>query len=289
MVAAFSCSARARQAAPKHSLKPNNMPDCSVLILSCDRYRDLWPPVTTLFNRYWPDCPWPKYLASDMPPPACEGFVPLGAGVTGLDWSSVLQRVLAQIPTSHVLLFLDDFFLTARADTDAVHAVWAEMQRLHAGHVRLVPHPRLLRAVPGSGLLGEHVPGLPYRACLQAGFWRRCLLESLLRTGESPWQFEVAGSARSEATAERFLAAWHNPVPYFDVLERGKWLPRGVRLCRRENLVVDFSIRPQITLTDLVRRCWAQLFSFGVEALPQTWRGRIRTHRQAAKARRASC
>jgi hypothetical protein len=188
-----------------------------------------------------------------------------------------------------VLLFLDDFFLTAPADTEAVRGIWKEMQRLHAGHVRLMPHPRLLRALPESPLLGEHVPGLPYRTSLQAGFWRRSLLESLLRTGESPWQFEVAGSTRSEATAERFLAAWHNPVPYVDVLERGKWLPRGVRLCRREKLVVDFSVRPQITLTDRLRRCWSQLFGFGVEALPQTWRRGIRAHRQTANKKPSPC
>jgi hypothetical protein len=42
---------------------------CVVLVLSCDHYRDLWPAVTMLFNRYWPDCPWPKYLASDTAPP----------------------------------------------------------------------------------------------------------------------------------------------------------------------------------------------------------------------------
>ena len=264
-------------------------PSCALLVLSCDKYRDLWPAVTTLFNRYWPDCPWPKYLASDLPPPAYAEFTPLGAGVAGLDWSSLLQRVLTQLSADHVLLFLDDFFLTARADTEAVRAVWAEMQRLHAGHVRLVPHPRLLRAVPGSGLVGEHVPGLPYRACLQAGFWRRSLLASLLSAGESPWQFEVAGSLRSEATAELFLAAWRNPVPYIDVLERGKWLPRGVRLCRREKLVMDFSVRPEITLTDRVRRCWAQLFGFGVEALPQTWRREIRAYRQTAKTKRSAC
>jgi hypothetical protein len=255
--------------------------DCVVLILSCDKYQDLWSAVTTLFNRHWPDCPWPKYLASDLVPPCYEGFTPLGAGTTGLDWSSLLQRVLAQLPAEHVLLFLDDFFLTASVDTGAVLEIWNEMQRMHAGHVRIRPHPRLQRALKESLLLGEHFPGLPYRTSLQAGFWRRDLLESLLRAGESPWQFEVYGSARSEATAERFLAAWQNPVPYVDVLERGKWLPRGVRICRRHGLTINLTDRPMISLRDQIRRALTAVSAFMIECLPQSLRRYLRRLRAA--------
>ena len=157
------------------------------------------------------------------------------------------------------------------------------MQRLHAGHVRLIPHPRLVRVLLASPLLGEHVAGLPYRTSLQAGFWRRSLLESLLRTGESAWQFEIAGSARSENTAEGFLAAWHNPVPYVDVLERGKWLPRGVRLCRRHGLTVDLAVRPMISPRDRARRTCSKVGAAAINCLPQALRRYFRRLRVAGR------
>ena len=39
--------------------------DCSILVVSCDRYRDLWTPFFTLFQRYWPDCDMPVYLGTN--------------------------------------------------------------------------------------------------------------------------------------------------------------------------------------------------------------------------------
>lgn len=262
---------------------------CVVLVLSCDRYRDIWSPVTLLFSRYWPDCPWPKYLASDQIPPPYTGFVSLGGGRGKLDWSSLLTRILEQLSGEYLLLFLDDFFLTAPADTDGVRAVFGEMLRLDAGHVRLVPHRRLLQPFAGSTLLGEHVRGLPYRACLQAGFWRRSLLQSLICAGESPWQFEVNGSTRSEGRVEPFLAAWRNPIPYVDVLERGKWLPRGVRLCHREGLPIDFGIRPGLSAADRWRRFWVRTFGWGVERVPQSVRRWLRSQRGTGRTEIARC
>ena len=38
----------------------------SVLVISCDRYADLWRPFFELFWRHWPDCQGPVYLGSNF-------------------------------------------------------------------------------------------------------------------------------------------------------------------------------------------------------------------------------
>ena len=195
---------------------------CAVLYLSCDHYRDLWAAGTQLFTRFWPDCPWPCYLGSNSLPPRLFGFAPLAGSQPNLDWSALLRDLLKQLPYQNVLLFLDDFFLTTTADTSGARALLAEMDRLGGAHVRLMPHRQYLSAKKESALVGVHAAGLPYRACLQAGFWRRDVLLELLRDGESPWDFEITATRRSEDLRVPFFAAWRNPVPYIDVLERGK-------------------------------------------------------------------
>ncbi len=255
---------------------------CVVLVLSCDRYRDLWEPGTKLFSRYWPDCPWPKYLASDSKPALFTDFKSIGGSRPGLDWSSLTRDVLNQIEAGIILLFLDDFFLTEPADTALAVTLLEEMDRTGAAHVRLIPHAQYTDEMKGSKLVTEHLPGLPYRACLQAGFWRRSVLLSLLEDGESPWEFEVKASHRSELLAEPFLAVIRNPVPYVDVLERGKWLPRGVKLCQREGLAIDFAVRPPISLSDKFRRLRIALLSHAIALVPKTLRVAIRRHRLQA-------
>lgn len=44
----------------------------AILIVSCDKYSDLWNPFFKSFFRFWPDCPFDIYLLSnyksiDMP------------------------------------------------------------------------------------------------------------------------------------------------------------------------------------------------------------------------------
>ena len=36
-----------------------------VLIMSCDSYEDLWVPFFHFFDKYWPDCPYPIFLATN--------------------------------------------------------------------------------------------------------------------------------------------------------------------------------------------------------------------------------
>src|SRR5207249_4369413 len=104
-------------------------------------------------------------------------------------------------------------------------------------------------------------------------------LLSLLRDGETPWDFEVLASRRSMALSEPFLAAWQNPVPYIDVLERGKWLPRGIRLCLREGIAIDRRCRPSISASDRFRRLRTFLVSSAIDRLPIGIRATIRRHR----------
>ena len=37
----------------------------AVLILSCDKYADIWTTFFAFFFKYWPDCPFTIYLASN--------------------------------------------------------------------------------------------------------------------------------------------------------------------------------------------------------------------------------
>ena len=37
----------------------------AILMLSCDKYSDLWDDFFNLKERFWPDCPYHCYLATD--------------------------------------------------------------------------------------------------------------------------------------------------------------------------------------------------------------------------------
>lgn len=252
---------------------------CSLLILSTDRYADLWPLCTTLHRKYWPDCPWPRFIGSDTVPGSINGFISLGTGQKGLPWADSLQRILAQIDTQTILLMLDDFFLTGLVNTDRIVSLLDVMERHNAAYLRLVPHKRFMCSISTEKYIGEHQRGLPYRASLQAAFWNTRVLKELLVPSENPWQFELYAGLRSDLRKEPFLATYDQPLPYIDVLERGKWLPRGLRLCHKEGLRVDLGVRSRTTYRDMLRRIRTQILSWPLELMPINLRRKVRYHK----------
>src|SRR6266568_9360967 len=91
----------------------------AVLVVSCDPYSDVWAPFFTLFWKYWPDCPYPVYLGTNEKTVPHNSVTTLRVG-TDRDWSSNLREMLRQLRAEHVMLFLEDFFITARVDTASI-------------------------------------------------------------------------------------------------------------------------------------------------------------------------
>ena len=232
-------------------------PEASVLVLSCDRYADLWQPFFTLFHRYWPDCPYPVYLGTNELAYDETEVTSLQAG-EDRGWAVGAHAVLAQIPTRYVIVLLEDYLLTAPADTARIAELVGLASDDGLGCLRLAPVPGAAVELPGLPGVGELPRGAPYRVSLQAAVWDVRTLGALILDGESPWLLETAGSQRSNLRDEAFLsvtqdAAW--PLPYLaTAIVRGRWIREGVELCRREGIEPDLGVRPVETSWQRLRR-----------------------------------
>ena len=217
--------------------------DCALVILSWDGYRDLWEPCLTLYRRYWPDCPYPMFLVTESGTVTDPRVKTLPVG-RGLAWSDGTRVAMTAVAHPFVLVMLDDFLLSGPVASERVEARRLELVQRHGAYLRLVPLPRPTARVPGCPEIGEHERGVPFRASLQAAFWRRSTFLTLLAPGESPWEFERNASARSASLDAPFYTTRRAALPYVDALTRGQWSPRGRRLCHREGLPVDPSRPP---------------------------------------------
>jgi hypothetical protein len=200
-------------------------PRCAILIPSCDAYADLWRPFWTLFQRHWPDCPFPAYLGSDgaiFDDPRVTTLPTSG----GRLWTKCVREQLRSISTPYVLMMLDDFFFRSRVSTQEVLTYLEAAETLDASMIRLVPRPGPDAPVEGYANLGRIRPGAPYRVSTQGAIWRREALLDLLREDESIWEFEMRGSERSAGMADGFYAVYRPVLTYgHHVVQRGQWFP----------------------------------------------------------------
>jgi len=226
-------------------------PQVTLVVLSCDAYRDLWRPCLTLIDRRWPDCPYPKVLVSETVSFSWPGVRTVTVG-EGLSWSGCLQVALGALGTPYVLLMLEDYFLMGRVDTERVAQVVSHAQRLSAGMVRLLPVPGPDVPVPDVPELGALAAEAGFRTSLQAALWRREVLASLLVAGESPWEFETRGTERSRSRTDLYCT-WDRVFPAESVVYRGVWFRDEAAVYRAMDVGCDFTARPTMSLA---RQAW---------------------------------
>lgn len=226
---------------------------CALLVMSCDAYDDLWQPFFTLFDKHWPDCPFPVFLGAEERSWVSPKVVTLKSVAGGRNWTGRLIDYLQQLSQSHVIVILDDFFLRKQVPTQKVlHCL--EFAHTHdAIQVRLIPRPGPTIHIEREPLVGECLPGLPYRLSTQVAIWNRTRLAELLHPGESIWEFEHNGNQRALAFTHGFYAVRHAVLPYegffaHHVVEKGKWLSHEKWIFSRQNIGCDFSRRGTLSL-----------------------------------------
>lgn len=250
-----------------------NDTDVTLLVPSCDRYADLWPPFFALLRRDWPDCPYRVVLGSNVLACAEPGVEALTVG-PDRDWSSSLRAMLTAIDTPYVLILLEDFFLESPVDTARLRDLARRLDLLGGAYLRLRPFPPPDHTLARHPPIGEIDVGAPYRCSMQAAIWRRESLLDLLVDGESPWEFEHLAARRSDLDPRGYYSTWDPALRFFAGVTMGAWLPQGVAVCRAQGVSVDTRARRVLTARELAARLPATVLSRALALVP--WRPRER-------------
>ena len=260
-------------------LDQESAPTFAVLVVTCDKYSDLWDLFIGQFRSYWPDCPLPKYIMTNETTAQFEGFANLRVG-RDVSWSDNLSSALDLIPEDYVLLFLDDLVLKGRVNTALLSEALAWARSVRPDHLRLNATERPDERV--DGIVGRIREGAIYRTSTVLTLWRKQALRSLLMPGESAWQFETKGSERSDSM-KSFFSLYKNCFPVINCVIKGKWRRDAVRVLRAQGAMPDLSSRSVMTRREAANFAARQLRSMLFKLVPMRYR---RVVRQAMIGRR---
>jgi len=219
--------------------------DLTVLVTSCDAYRDVERPFLELFRRYWSDCPYELALVSETGRPvedAAPSFDRVIATGPGLNWCQMLAVALERISTPYVLMLMNDYLLDGQVDSGRFAERLAQAKSFDAANLRLNPNPPGRSVWRGTDLL-EMPKGVAYCVTCQAGIWNREYLLGLARRNKSAWEFERYGSFMVGGEARPLLVSPTKEFPFVDALHKGFWERKGVELCARNGVAVDLATR----------------------------------------------
>ena len=208
------------------------MENTAFLLLSCDKYFDIISPFAKLMSRFWSDCPYPKFAATNTRAFKEEGFNPILMGDDS-SWSTGLKRACEQLEMlgyKYVLITLEDLFLKDKVNTEKVSAIVSEFIKIDGNYIRFYKHFDPPRRV--NSLFGELPKNTPYRQNCVYALWKISTLKNILKDGENAWDFEKIAVERGYEY-DGFYAVYENQFKILNTLIKGKWVPSDFRRARR--------------------------------------------------------
>ena len=155
------------------------------------------------------------------------------------DWAANMQVALAQITQPHILYLQEDYFLTGDVKREQLASDFAYAIERDAAsfcfYGRSELEPDFVPLNDRFGIVPRDSDG---RTRLQVTLWRKDVLESALRFGESAWNMEARASARTrDFLALSYMGREQVPIPYLmSAISRRLWTPQGLSLCKTEQL-----------------------------------------------------
>lgn len=240
----------------------------ALLVLSCDKYSDLWSPFFECFEKNFPTWYWPIYLGSNTKKHKNKKILTILSGADS-DWSTSYKRILEQIPERKLFVILEDLFLSSSVDEYVLRSLVEFMFEKNASHIRYWANP--VPDLPTDNpLIGQCAKGAPYRSTV-CGLWDREYLLGLLIDGESPWNFEIMGSYRT-SYSEGFYALKSPLCEYKNMVEKNRWVPASVNWAERNGIYLSLEVRPILRGRNYIKSL-AQMALFNlVLHIPWKWR-----------------
>ena len=232
----------------------NSSPDITILINSCDIYKDAWEPFIRLFFIQWKDCPYPIIINSETTiykGVYSEKVKTICSIEKNISWSKRFRRCLEKVDTEFVLFILEDYFIQNVVSTDVFeHAHLLMKQNKKIGMAALsygasnVEDGNFEDDYFYSRIINEK-----NKIWCRINLYRRDYLLNLIRDHENMWEFEQYASYRAKKLPF-FIIQQKDSVPecftFYVKYEEGygisgrKWLPKNKDLFEKYGIEVNF-------------------------------------------------
>lgn len=237
------------------------LPPLAILMLSCDKYSDLWDDFFNLKERFWPDCPYHCYLATDTKEYNREGVDVIHFGNIRI-WSICATKAIDQIKEPYIALFLEDAFIYKKIDTSIIEenlTLFIE----HKMDFLTMERNRMERKFTSDDQVSPHIWRIDrhrkYGIDTSAAIWEKgFLMKELEKEDCNAWQFEV--NYCKEAASEEGLKGnifFDDRQPFnispIEVVRVGKLNPLALIFFKKHGYIIDTSERKKL---GLVKTLW---------------------------------
>lgn len=245
------------------SIRSENNIQLAVYVSSFDGYSDLWDTFFDIFEKYWPDCPYKKYLTANELSYQRNDVEVLHAGPEK-DWFTRTKKTLEMISEKYIIFFDEDYYISKKIDCHEINSIVAFMEKNDIYYYRL--------SLPSFRVSKKHKcikvrESMNYPISMQLAIWNRKKLLDILKKidGSSPWEFEYYFNTCFDWDSNKYIEGvrydTRDLFGYKNGVLRGKWIPATVRYYKKQGIIIDTSKRGLLPLSIIIKWYVASFFS----------------------------
>lgn len=223
----------------------------TILVNTCDKYRDVMKLFFISFKKYWPQCEYEMVVNSETYKYDCYNvdthIFTTKIGVN--NWGARLRKTIDYINSEYILMVFDDYLLEDTIDDarikDAIKLMDSEpdIAVIYLTQQELPKHDY-------SEKYQELDDRIDFRLNSVPGIWRKEVLKKYTGEIEDPWAWEVYGSIKTWGDGLRYLIIGVNEKNIYEysyktggAIYRGRWVRKVVEkeIYSRGN--IDFNER----------------------------------------------
>lgn len=223
----------------------------SLLIVSCEKFSDLWEANLLLLNDNWANRNIETILVSDSENHfEYDNVRTLFAGAD-TSYSGRIRFALEHIKSKYVLLTLDDYFLIKTVSNDKFDHLLQVMEREKVSYLRLFRYLESNEKVGGEKNLRYVPTNRTYMVNLYPSLWKVDDLKKIVGDNLSAWDLEVKMTLLASQYKLKCMLSYGGEFPIMDVVRKGKMLRRPARYLKRRGLY--HGQRPLIPVKEAIR------------------------------------
>jgi hypothetical protein len=210
----------------------------ALLVISCDKYADLWPIYFGSLFKYWPNCPFKIYLGSNFKIYDHKDVTMINVG-EDCDYSSNLKAMISQIEEEYVITTVEDMFLSSPVDEKHLFSYFQEFFDNKGTYLKLLYTYPVGYDKDVSKRTASLASDVRYRLGMGTSLWNREILLKNLVPGMSAWEMERGGEFGSDIPAgDVYSINYHFsgkiPFQYVHGVAKGAWIREAIPWLRKE-------------------------------------------------------
>lgn len=213
----------------------------SILVMSCDRNKDLWLPFHICVEKYWKDHPKIIYSTETLENPFYD-TIHLDYPID--KWTKRVYDTVKDLECDNILLMVDDIFIREQVDNKLIENI----ENYIGGVIGGLNFERKfdINDIPLDSNVSLRNPFGKYKTSVMCQLWNKKALLDIFNCEKDPWTFEKDNNSKKYlfliSNKGNFINWGYNDKKWFGV-RKGKWCLECKEFFEKEGIEIDYSIR----------------------------------------------